>query len=159
MRIIDFQSTPVHEFRYLNAGRSAGSFFESRIPVHCARVDRLPEGVAALVATADLQGRELFEESLNGSIRLLGEALPRRLVNEVFPMLRLHPLPDVLLVHDGPDGPLTGQRGLSRVRELLEASGMGLVIRGHAHWEQPLAEFPGGLQVLNVDERVVVLRS
>jgi Icc protein len=45
--------------------------------------------MTALIATADLQGRERFEDSLDGSIRLLGEALPERLVNEVLPGLKL----------------------------------------------------------------------
>ncbi|HUQ70165.1 MAG TPA: metallophosphoesterase [Planctomycetaceae bacterium] len=256
------------EFRYLNAGRGPGQFYEDRLPVHLARVDRLPEGVTALVATADLQGRERFEDAPNGSIRLLGEALPQRLVKEVLPALslnvsgqvgvllsgdfyivpaldqrggtgdvsrvwhafaesfawvagipgnhdtfgeppqrrprlpaRMHFLdgdvveagglriaglggiigkasrpnrrseddylltlqrllqaqPDVLLMHEGPDGLHPSQRGLPQVRAILVASEMGLVIRGHAHWDQPFVEFPSGLQVLNVDARVVIL--
>jgi len=34
-----------------------------------------------------------------------------------------------------------------------------LVIRGHAHWKQPFVEFENGLQVLNVDARIVILTS
>jgi hypothetical protein len=67
------------------------------------------------------------------------------------------PAPELLLMHEGPDGVHAGQRGSTQVREMLEASGIGLVIRGHAHWDEPFAEFSGGLQVLNVDSRVVVL--
>jgi 3',5'-cyclic-AMP phosphodiesterase len=89
MRIVNFQTEPVFEFRYLNAGRGSGQFYEDRLPVHRARVDRLPEGVSALVATADLQGRERFQDSRDGSIRLLGEVLPARLVNEAFPALKV----------------------------------------------------------------------
>jgi hypothetical protein len=33
-----------------------------------------------------------------------------------------------------------------------------LVICGHSHWDEPLAELPGGAQVLNVDGRAVLLR-
>ncbi len=270
MKIIEFQTSAIAEFPFLNAGRGPGQFYEDRIPVHRARVDRLPDGVAAIVATADLQGRERFQESVGGSLRLLGEVLPQRLVSEVLPSLGIrgsqqvgvflagdfytvpaldqrggtgdvtsvwqafaesftwgagvagnhdtfgdppqrrprlpswmHYLdgdsvnvaglrvaglggiigranrinrrseedylatlkrliearPDVLLMHDGPDGSQTAQRGLPRIRELLIESGMGLVIRGHAHWDQPFAEFPSGLQVLNVDGRVVVLTT
>lgn len=33
-----------------------------------------------------------------------------------------------------------------------------LVISGHVHWSQPLADIRGGAQVLNVDSRVVLLQ-
>jgi Icc protein len=65
--------------------------------------------------------------------------------------------PHVLLMHDGPDWPQHGYRGLSRVREVMESSGRTLVIRGHKHWDHPLAELSNGTQVLNVDARVVIL--
>lgn len=270
MKIVEFQTQPILEFRYLNAGRGPGQSYEDRLPIHVARVDRLPDGMAALIATADLQGRERFEDSSGASIRLLGEALPERLVKEVLPTLAirgsdrvgvllagdfytvpaldkrggtgdvtsvwmafadffawvagipgnhdtfgeppqrrprfpahmhfldgdatevnslriaglggiigkatrpnrrseddylatlrrlLHPSPDVVLMHEGPDGTDVGQRGLSQVREILGESGARLVIRGHAHWSQPFAEFDSGLQVLNVDARVVVLMT
>lgn len=270
MKIVEFDSAPAFVFPYLNAGNGPGQFYEDRLPVHIARVDRLPEGMSVLVATADLQGREPFEQASGGSLRLLGEVLPQRLVDEVLPTLqlnqpgqigallagdfytvptldrrggtgdvtgvwrafadcfdwvagifgnhdrfdgrvtgrprtseRIHYLdgrwadicgmriaglggvvgkrrtpncrteveylsavqyllrdsPDVLLLHDGPDGVEPGQRGLPLVRELLLNSGMGLVIRGHAHWDVPLAEFESGLQVLNVDARVVILTA
>ena len=42
MKIVEFQSAPCREFRYLNAGRSLGSFFEASVPVHLARVNDLP---------------------------------------------------------------------------------------------------------------------
>jgi len=71
----------------------------------------------------------------------------------------LHPSPDVLLIHEGPDGSEPGQWGLSRVREILSASDLKLVIRGHAHWDVPFAELPSGLQILNVDARVVVMTA
>jgi Icc protein len=268
MKILEFQSASTFEFRFLNAGRGPGQFYEDRLPVHLAKVDRLPDGVSALIATADLQGRERFQDSPGGPLRLLGEVLPQRLVKEVLPALnlsdpvqvgvllagdfytvpaldkrggtgdvtsvwrafaecfqwvvgipgnhdtfgdppqrrprfpaRMHfldgdvvdvggfriaglggiignparpnrrceeeflaaleklldPCPDVLLMHEGPDGLLPEQRGLSQVREILTASGIELVIRGHAHWDHPFAELSSGLQVLNVDARVVVL--
>jgi 3',5'-cyclic-AMP phosphodiesterase len=268
MKIIEFGATPVREFRYLNAGRRSGGYFEDRLPVHVAKVDRLPNDVCALLATADLQGRERFEDGDGGPIRLLGEVLPRRLAAEVLPELELrdtdrvgvllagdfytvpaldrrggtgdvtgvwrafadcfgwvvgvtgnhdtfgnppqqrprfpqhmqlldgdvadlHGLrfagiggiignpdrwnrrseedylavlglllernPDVLLMHDGPDGPQPGQRGQPRVREAMLGAGGGLVIRGHAHWADPFTEFDAAWQVLNVDARVVVL--
>ena len=67
--------------------------------------------------------------------------------------------PDILLMHDGPDVPEFGYRGTPVIREALELLNRPLVIRGHAHWEKPLAELANGLQVLNVDARVVILRK
>lgn len=268
MRIVDFQCEPIAEFRFLNAGRGPGQFYEDTLPIHHARVDRLPEGVEAVIATADLQGRERFQESNEGPLRLLGEVLPGRLVEEVLPPIGIYdpdcvgallagdfytvpaldrrggsgdvspvwstfgnqfawvagvagnhdtfgidPLarprfpsgvnyldgdavdigrirfggvggiignpaklhrrdeesylfaleqvmeqaPDVLLLHDGPAGVESGQRGSSRVRDVLEKVHPRLVVRGHAHWRESFAQFANGLQVLNVDARVVIL--
>jgi len=64
---------------------------------------------------------------------------------------------DVLLMHEGPDDAMPGQRGNTRIREVLERSSSCLVIRGHSHWHDPFAEFTSGLQVLNVDARIVIL--
>lgn len=64
---------------------------------------------------------------------------------------------DILLMHDGPDAPETGLRGSSLVREVIEVLEPTLVVRGHAHWQEPLAELDGGVQVLNVDCRAVVM--
>lgn len=268
MRIIDFPFMPVTEFLFLNAGRGSGSFYQDRLPIHHARVDRLPEGLDAVVVTADLQGRERFQEANGNPLRLLGEVVPQRLINEVFPGLgiadpfrvaallagdfytvpaldkrggtgdvssvwkafgenfawvagvagnhdtfgedrhasprhpgHLHYLDgqaielsgirlggisgiignssrhqrrseddylftlellleehcDVLLMHDGPQGIEPSQRGSSRIRTLLEESQNALVIRGHSHWDDPFVQFNNGLQVLNVDARVVIL--
>ncbi len=66
--------------------------------------------------------------------------------------------PDILLMHDGPDVPKFGYRGTPAIRESLELLDRTLVIRGHAHWENPLVELANGLQVLNVDARVVILK-
>ncbi|MDX1929145.1 MAG: hypothetical protein SFV81_21640 [Pirellulaceae bacterium] len=67
--------------------------------------------------------------------------------------------PDILLMHDGPDAPQLGYRGTPSIRASLELLDRPLVIRGHAHWETPLVELATGLQVLNVDARVVILKQ
>ncbi len=268
MKIIEFNSEPVSTFFFLNAGRGPGQSYEDRLPIHHARVDRLPEGISAIVVTADLQGRERFQDAMGGPPRLLGEVVPQRLVEEVFPMLAIedpgrvaaflagdfYTVPaldkrggtgdvtgvwrafsecfawvagvagnhdlfgigqdtrprcnstmhyldgdtvevaglriggiggiignpsrpqrrdevnylrtlellldkqiDVLLMHEGPDGIESGQRGNAGIRVVLEGQPPRMVIRGHAHWPEPFAQFPGGLQVLNVDARVVIL--
>lgn len=273
LRILSLPPELLLEIPFLNAGRGAGSFYEDRLPVHEGVVDKLPEGIKAIIATADLQGRERFQDRKDdGPLRLLGETLPERLELEILPqfdlpspseigvflagdfytvpaldkrggsgdvtavweafaqrfafvagvpgnhdtfgpflvpprhltclehvhfldgdiaevrewtvaglggiignpsklhrrtdddylrllrdLLDLHP--DVLISHDGPDAPLQGYRGSSLVRELLEASRPTLVVRGHAHWKEPLVKLAGGTQVLNVDARLVVLRE
>ncbi|CAD79112.1 hypothetical protein RB11420 [Rhodopirellula baltica SH 1] len=70
--------------------------------------------------------------------------------------------PAITLLHDRPDAPERGFRGSPRIREVLEEQGPGqnentLVVRGHSHWPEPLAELSCGTQVLNVDARVVIL--
>ena len=268
MKIIEFHPDPISTFFFLNAGRGPGQFYEDRLPVHHARVDRLPEGISAIVVTADLQGRERFQDAIDGPPRLLGEVVPLRLVAEVFPLLNLedpsqvaallagdfYTVPaldkrggtgdvtnvwrafsecfawvagvagnhdlfgntqktrprcdskmhyldgetvdvggfriggiggiignparpqrrdeedylrmlalvlekqiDVLLMHEGPDGIASGQRGNSGIRAVLEGQPPRIVVRGHSHWHEPFAQFPSGLQVLNVDARIVVL--
>ncbi len=269
MRITSINTEPITEVQFLNAGRRPGGYYVDRLPVHEAIVDRLPDGVSAIIATADLQGRERFGNSNMRPPRLLGEVLPQMLTGEILPELRLPPgeigvllagdfytVPaldkrggsgdvtsvwwafeeqfdwtvgvagnhdtfgpegktaprfsaplhyldgdrvnlhglkiaglggiignpkrvqrrteegylqtlegllehrtDILITHDGPDAPSTGCRGSSMVRQLIERLGPSLVVRGHAHWKLPFAELAGGVQVLNVDARVVVMRE
>lgn len=66
---------------------------------------------------------------------------------------------DILVLHDGPDVPELALRGTPTIRLALEGLHCPLVVRGHAYWEQPLAELSGGMQVLNVDSRVVIMRN
>ncbi len=89
MRITSIDPDPIAEIPYLNAGKGTGAFYEDRLPILTATVDRLPEGMSAMIATADLQFRERFEDSSGGPIRLLGEVLPGRLRDEVLPLLDL----------------------------------------------------------------------
>lgn len=65
--------------------------------------------------------------------------------------------PDVLVLHEGPPGAMPRtQKGSAFLRPLLAAAPPRLVVCGHAHWGEPLAEADGG-QVVNVDGRAVVL--
>jgi hypothetical protein len=67
--------------------------------------------------------------------------------------------PDVLILHEGPDVPAEGLRGHAPTREALVAHGGPLlVVRGHDHWPVALAELAPGIQVLNADERALLLR-
>jgi len=269
MRILSINPEPITEIPFLNAGRGPGGFYEDRLPVMNAVVDRLPDGVIAIIATADLQGRERFQDSPNGVPRLLGEVLPNQLASEIVPGLglnegntgvflagdlytvpsldrrggsgdvravweafgdefswvigvagnhdtfgtdpiapprfsrHLHYLDndrvnvdglkiaglggiignprrprrlsddqyaeclesllahrtDILITHDGPDDPVGGHRGSPIIREVVERLRPSLVVRGHAHWRDPLVQLSNGVQVLNVDARVVVLHE
>lgn len=64
--------------------------------------------------------------------------------------------PDLLVMHDGPEG---NERQLGRpsVRQTLQSARRTLIIRGHAHWKDPLAVLSNGTQILNADSRVVLL--
>jgi Icc protein len=65
--------------------------------------------------------------------------------------------PDVLILHQGPPGQGRRQPGTPLIDEML-GDYAGVVICGHEHWNEPLAERGAG-QVLNVDARAVLLRT
>ncbi len=269
MRICSIQPEPIDEVPFLNAGRRPGQFHEDRLPILRGEVDRLPEGVDAVIATSDLQGRQFGKGFPARPLPLLGETLPALLEDEILPRHSLPPpqrvgvflagdfftLPaldrrggtgdvtevwrafgarfawtagvagnhdtfgpklnhsprfsgnlhfldgghvclgglqiaglggiignpkrvwrrthddyvsrlgdllqqptDVLLTHDGPNAPEHNLRGDDIVREVVERWRPNLVIRGHDHWKTPFVELGTGVQVLNVDARVVILQ-
>lgn len=63
--------------------------------------------------------------------------------------------PQVLVLHEGPAAG-ADQRGSPEVAAALTGRGP-LVLCGHVHWARPLAELPGGAQVVNVDARALVV--
>jgi Icc protein len=65
--------------------------------------------------------------------------------------------PDVLVLHQGPPGLGRRQSGEAMISEML-GDFAGLVVCGHVHWNEPLAERGAG-QVLNVDGRAVLLHT
>lgn len=70
--------------------------------------------------------------------------------------LVLEQSPKILVLHEGPSG-AREQRGNSQVRErIAEGAATTLVVCGHVHWDEPLANL-GGQQAINVDSRVVIL--
>ncbi len=74
----------------MNAGRGQGSFYVDFLPIHTAVADGLPYDLDAIIATADLQGRETFQQANGQPLRLLGEVLPDVLVSEILPSIGLH---------------------------------------------------------------------
>lgn len=65
--------------------------------------------------------------------------------------------PSVILLHESPDFPDKSFEGDAKIRELIENSPKNLIFCGHCHWSEPLIELKNGSQVMNVDNRVVVL--
>ena len=66
----------------------------------------------------------------------------------------------VLVLHEGPCAGDT-QAGNAEIRNRLLAapSPPQLTVCGHVHWDDPLGHLPRGLQVVNVDSRVVLLTA
>lgn len=64
--------------------------------------------------------------------------------------------PNLLILHQGPDDPVNGQRGDPAVRRVLESRFRGLTVFGHHHWEDPFLVESGKGQAINVDGRVVI---
>ncbi len=66
--------------------------------------------------------------------------------------------PEVLILHEGPDAPRFRRPGNPSIREHLEVARRDLlIVCGHAHWHEPLAQLDSGSQILNVDARAVLL--
>ena len=91
----------------------------------------------------------------------IGGALTRKSVDSTY--MRAEPLsgkrrPDVVVMHEGPDVSSQDLPGLAAIREALESAPKTLVVRGHAHWPQPLGALENGTQILNVDARVVIFQ-
>ncbi|GAB1544518.1 metallophosphoesterase [Scytonema sp. NUACC21] len=76
----------------------------------------------------------------------------RKLIKEL-----LKESPDIFILHEGPNDIEAKFPGNQSIRaELLKSSDL-LVICGHSHWKVPMTALPQGVQVLNVDTRVVVM--
>ena len=91
MRLTSITAQPIIQIPFLNAGRGPGAFYVDQLPVHTAEVVGLPDELDAIVATADLQGRERFEDGNGGPLRLLGEVLPQQLSADILPRLEVSP--------------------------------------------------------------------
>lgn len=65
--------------------------------------------------------------------------------------------PELVVLHEGPPGHLSSQRGHQEVERFLNEGRPCLTICGHSHWSEPLADRGPAGQVLNVDARAVLL--
>ena len=84
MKIFQLEPKPLTQIRFLNAGRRKNDFFVDQLPVLHGQVDELPDGLDALVVTADLQGREPLPEHPDQPLRLIGEVLPSLLAPTLY---------------------------------------------------------------------------
>ncbi len=73
MKIIKLESQPFHEIVFQSSG-ARGKIRRCVLPFYKAIVDRLPKGISSIIATSDLQGREIGIEN-----RLLGEVVSEEL--------------------------------------------------------------------------------
>lgn len=76
MKIIELKPEPLGEIAFLNAGRRPNQFFQDTLFVFHGKVAHMPDGLDAVVVTADLQGRELPGRHSQHGLRLLGEVMP-----------------------------------------------------------------------------------
>ena len=65
---------------------------------------------------------------------------------------------DLVILHEGPDDPASGQRGNPVIREHFEKEKTGLLVFGHRFWKQPFQTI-GKNQILNTDSKVFILQS
>lgn len=112
-----------------------------------------------------LDGRsELVDEMVIGGVGgIIGkkEKNARKTPDEFYEAVRevLHDDADIVVLHEGPDVPGNrSQRGSAYIRGALEHTKPRLIVCGHCHWSNPLAEIERVGQVLNVDARVVLLQ-
>jgi len=66
--------------------------------------------------------------------------------------------PDLLVLHQSPDGGEGGYDGSVPIRDCLESLTPRFVVSGHTLWPEPLAILKNGTQVLNVAGRAVILK-
>lgn len=155
MRIVSLNRAPSRVLRYRNAKPGGGGTCDAR-PAWLAFGEAF-RAVAGVNGNHDTFGEESPDAfARRALVHILdGEA------REVAGLLEsvLLDAPDVLLLHQGPQGEQPRDKGSASVREaLLALDEAPPVAFGHCHWAEPLVEV-GGRQWLNVDGRAVVLRA
>ncbi len=65
--------------------------------------------------------------------------------------------PDITILHESPAFLEENLEGNEKIRNIIEASPTNLIISGHKPWPIPYIKFRNGSQLLNVNERVVIL--
>lgn len=65
--------------------------------------------------------------------------------------------PQLVVLHEGPNGGSSRQPGNVTLRERFVETPVPLVVCGHSHWNDPIATIERGPAVLNVDARAIFL--
>ncbi|MEV7627756.1 metallophosphoesterase [Actinoplanes sp. NPDC089786] len=114
------------------------------------------------VALLDGERRDVGGVTVAGVSGIIGdpERALRRTEKDFLDLVRklTTPLPDVLLLHEGPTGDRAGQRGRAAVRSALERRAPALTLCGHVHWTDPVAALGDG-HIVNLDARAVVFMT
>jgi hypothetical protein len=158
VRVGAIADRPLAELPYLNAARGGG--------VERAVLPVLDVTVDACAHLLDGEVRALDGLRVGGVSGIVG-ALERhdQRPSEAFVALmgRLVALPiGVLLLHEAPTGTTSERPGNATIRSVIEEEAgdvRPLVLCGHTPWASPLAELANGVQVLNLEARVAVLRA
>jgi hypothetical protein len=126
--------------------------------VTAAQVAELGSDVALL----DGERRGFGGVTVAGVSGIVGdpERALRRTEKEFLTLVRklTTPLPDVLLLHEGPTGDRAEQLGRAAVRTVLERRAPALTLCGHVHWTDPVAALGEG-HIVNLDARAVVFTT
>ena len=105
--------------------------------------------------------RKIESIEVGGISGIIGQVdKPNRIEESVYLMMLKKLLlkqPDIVLLHQSPDFPPKSFEGEAKIREVIEKSPPNLIFCGHSHWSEALVELKNGSQVMNVDNRVVIL--
>ncbi|MFK7934389.1 MAG: metallophosphoesterase [Saprospiraceae bacterium] len=66
--------------------------------------------------------------------------------------------PDIVLLHEGPNGDEPNERGNELIRATLATSSSTTVCFGHTFWHRLAAEMSNGTQLINLDEKCLLLK-
>lgn len=107
------------------------------------------------------QTKEIDNYTISGISGIIGNNLKPNRVDENEYLTSLKKLlvdkPDFIVLHESPDYPNDNFEGNEKIRQIIESSPKNLIICGHRFWNEPLRELKNGSQILNVNERVIVL--
>jgi Icc-related predicted phosphoesterase len=97
-------------------------------------------GISGIIGRADKTNRVDESDFLNSLTKLSKQKL------------------DFILIHETPDFPKFNQIGNSKIREHIEKLNKNRIFCGHCYWDNSLANFDNGSQVLNIDSKVILMK-
>ncbi|WP_044208757.1 metallophosphoesterase [Flammeovirga sp. OC4] len=97
-------------------------------------------GISGIIGRKDKVNRVQESDFLNGLTKLSQHEL------------------DFILIHETPDFPKNNEIGNSKIREHIEKLNSIRICCGHCNWDNSLANFDNGTQILNVDSKVILMK-